>query len=84
VIMASQNEEEIRLEENPNQGLPKEPRHNNKGSSTTQVLETTRNLILELQVFKEDNEKLKKRKGRLEINKRNVVAQPINKEESKR
>jgi hypothetical protein len=38
VIMASQNEEEITLEENPNQGLPKEPRHNNKGSSTTQVL----------------------------------------------
>jgi hypothetical protein len=60
VIMAAQNEEEIRLEENPEQGPPKEPRQNSEGSSTTQVLETMRNLIVELQVFKADNEKLKK------------------------
>jgi hypothetical protein len=55
--MATQNEEEIRLEANPEQGLPKEPRKNSEGSSATQVLETMRNLIMELQVFKEDNEK---------------------------
>ena len=58
--MSSPNEDEIRPEENPNQGLPKELGNNNKGSSSTQVLETMKNLIVELQVFKEDNEKLKK------------------------
>jgi hypothetical protein len=60
VIMAAQNEEEIRLEENLDQGPPGEPRQNSEGSSTTQVLETMRNLIVELQAFKADNEKLKK------------------------
>jgi hypothetical protein len=58
--METQNEEEIRLEENPNQGPLKELGHNNEGISTTQILETMRNLIVELQVFKADNEKLKK------------------------
>jgi hypothetical protein len=58
--MAAQNEEEIRLEENPDQGPPREPGKNSEGSSATQVLETMRNLIVELQVFKADNEKLKK------------------------
>jgi predicted ATP-dependent serine protease len=58
--MAAQNEEEIRHEENPNQGPPKEPGQNSEGSSATQVLETMRNLIVELQAFKADNEKLKK------------------------
>jgi len=66
--MSVQNEEEIRSEENPNQGHPKEPGHNNEGSSTTQVLETMKNFIMELQVFKEDNEKLKKeQEDQLEI-----------------
>jgi hypothetical protein len=60
VIMATQNEKEITLEKNLDQGLPKEPRHNIEGSSSTKVLETMRNFILELQVFKEDNEKMKK------------------------
>jgi hypothetical protein len=31
--MLAQNEEEIISKENPNQGLPKEPGHNNEGSS---------------------------------------------------
>jgi hypothetical protein len=60
VIMAAQNEAEIRLEENPEQRPPEEQRQNSDGSSPTEVLETMRNLIVELQVFKEDNEKLKK------------------------
>jgi hypothetical protein len=58
--MAAQNEEEIILEENPDQGPPKEPGQNNEGISVTQVLETMRNLIVELQAFKVDNEKLKR------------------------
>jgi hypothetical protein len=83
VIMATQNEEEIRLEENPDQGPPKEPRQNNEGSSTTQVLETMRNLIMELQVFKADNEKLKKaQEDQQEINE--MLLQHSNKEDPKR
>jgi hypothetical protein len=39
---------------------PGDPRLNSDGSSPTKVLETMRNLIVELQVFKADNEKLKK------------------------
>jgi hypothetical protein len=58
--MEAQNEEEIRLQENRNQGPPKEPRQNSEGISSTQVLETIKNLIVELQVFKADHEKLKK------------------------
>jgi len=46
--MATKNEEEIRLEENPEQGPTREPGCNSDGSSTTQVLETMRNLIVEL------------------------------------
>jgi hypothetical protein len=60
VIMAAQNEAEIRLEENPEKRPPEEQRQNNDESSPTEVLETMRNLIVELQVFKADNEKLKK------------------------
>jgi hypothetical protein len=58
--MATQNEAEIKLEENPEQIPPEELRQSSDGSSPTKVLETMRNLIVELQVFKEDNEKLKK------------------------
>jgi hypothetical protein len=58
--MVTQNEEEIRLEENPDKGPPKEPGNNSEGILDTQVLETMLNLIVELQVFKTDNEKLKK------------------------
>jgi hypothetical protein len=58
--MASQEGEEIRMEGNPKQGPPRDPRQNSDGSSPTEVLETMRNLIVELQVFKADNEKLKK------------------------
>jgi hypothetical protein len=85
--MSAQNEEEIRPEENPNQGLPKEPGHNNEGSSTTQVLETMKNLIVELQVFKEDNEKMKKaQEDQLEINEmllRSIVTKRIPKNNDK-
>jgi hypothetical protein len=58
--MSTKNEEEIRPEEKPNQGLHKEIGNNHKGNSTTQVLKTMKNLIMELQVFKVDNKKLKK------------------------
>jgi len=60
VIMAAQNEEEIRLEENLDQGPLNEHVHNNEGSSATHVLETMRNLIVELQISKSNNEKMKK------------------------
>jgi hypothetical protein len=58
--MAAQEGAKIRMEENPQQGPPGDPRQNSDGSSPTEVLETMRNLIVELQVFKADNEKLKK------------------------
>jgi hypothetical protein len=58
--MAAQDEAEIRLEENPEQRPPEDQRQNSDRSSPTEVLETMRNLIVELQVFKADNEKLKK------------------------
>jgi hypothetical protein len=58
--MAAQEGAEIRMEGNPYQGPPGDPRHNSDGSTPTEVLETMRNLIVELQVFKADNEKLKK------------------------
>jgi hypothetical protein len=61
--MATQNEAEMTLED------PKEPRQNSEGSSPTEVLETMKNLIVELQVFKEDNEKLKKVAKRIAGNK---------------
>jgi hypothetical protein len=81
------NEEEIRLEENPNQGPPKEPGQNSEGSSATQVLETMRNLIVELQVFKADNEKLKKaHEDQQEINEvllRSIVTKKIPKDNDK-
>jgi hypothetical protein len=60
LIMAAQDEAEIRLEENPGQRPPEDQRQNSDGSSPTEVLETMRNLIVELQVFKAHNEKLKK------------------------
>ena len=58
--MSSRNREGGRPERNHNQELPRDPKHHNEGSSTTQVLETMRNIIVELQVFKDDNEKLEK------------------------
>jgi hypothetical protein len=58
--MAAQDDAEIRLDGNPEQRHPEEPRQNSDRSSPTEVLETMRNLIVELQVFKADNEKLKK------------------------
>jgi hypothetical protein len=60
LIMAAQDDAEIRIEGNLEQRLPVDPRQNSEGSSPTEVLETMRNLIVELQVFKADNEKLKK------------------------
>jgi len=58
--MEAENDEEIRLGENPEQGPSKQPGQNKEGSSTTQVLEKMRNLIVELKIFKSDIEKLKK------------------------
>jgi hypothetical protein len=58
VKMSAKNEGD-RPEGNQNQELPRDPEHNSEGISTT-LLETLRNLIVELQVFKENNEKLKK------------------------
>ena len=58
--MEAQNEAKIGLEENLEKITPEEQRQNNDISSPTEVLETMRNLIMELQVFKADNEKLKK------------------------
>jgi hypothetical protein len=58
--MAAQEGAEIRMEENPQQGPPRYMRQNSDGSSPIELLETMRSLIVELQVFKADNEKLKK------------------------
>ena len=44
----------------PQKRPPVNPRQNNDESSPMEVLETMRNLIVELQVFKANNEKLKK------------------------
>ena len=46
--MAAQEGAEIGMEENPQQGSPGDPRHSSDGSSPTEVLETMRNLIVEL------------------------------------
>jgi hypothetical protein len=67
--METQDDVEIRLDGNPEQGLPENQRQNSDGSSPAEVLETMRNLIVELQVFKADNEKLKKaQQGQQQIN----------------
>jgi hypothetical protein len=58
--MATQEGAEIKMEGNSQQGPPGDPRQNSDGSSPREVLETMRNLIIELHVFKADNEKLKK------------------------
>jgi hypothetical protein len=58
--MTAQDDAEIRMGENPQQGPPRDPRQNNDDSLPKEVLETMRNLIVELQIFKADNEKLKK------------------------
>jgi hypothetical protein len=85
--MSAHNEEEIIFEENHNQGLPKEPRHNSEGISATQVLETMNKHIVELQVFKADNEKLKKaQEDQLEINEmllHSIVTKKIPKDNDK-
>ena len=60
IIMVAQEGAEIKMEGNPQQGPPGDPRQNSDGISPTEVLETLRNLIVELQIFKADNEKLKK------------------------
>jgi hypothetical protein len=58
--MVAQEGIEIRIEGNTQEGPLGDPRQNNDGSSPTEVLETMRNLFVELQVFKADNENLKK------------------------
>jgi len=67
--MSAHNEEEDRLEGNTNHELPRDLEHDNEGILATQVLEAMRNLIVELEAFKEDNKKLKKaHEDQLEIN----------------
>jgi hypothetical protein len=84
--MAAQEGAEIRMEENPQQGPPGDLRQNSDGSSPTEVLETMRNLIVELQVFKADNEKLKKaQQEQQEINEvllRSIVTKKIPKDDN--
>jgi hypothetical protein len=58
--METQDEAEIRLEENPEKRPPEDQRQNSDEISPTEVLEMMRNIVVELQVFKADNEKLKK------------------------
>jgi hypothetical protein len=60
VTMLPHNREEGRLECINNQEPPRNRKHQSESNSTTQVLETMRNLIMELQIFKDDNENLKK------------------------
>jgi hypothetical protein len=58
--MVAREGTKIRMEGNLQQGPPGDPRQNSDGISPTEVLETMRNLIVELQFFKADDEKLKK------------------------
>ena len=46
--MAAQNDAEIRMEGNPEQEPHGDPRHKSDERSPTEVLETMRNLIVEL------------------------------------
>jgi hypothetical protein len=46
--MVAQEGAKIKIEGNPQQGPPGDPRQNSDGSSPTEVLETMRNLIVEL------------------------------------
>ena len=46
--MAAQDDAEIRMEGNPEQGPHGDARHNSDGSYPMEVLETMRNLIIEL------------------------------------
>jgi hypothetical protein len=55
--MSTQNGEENNHEGNVNQ---QNPEQKSESSSTTQVLETMRSLIVELHTFKDDNEKIKR------------------------
>jgi hypothetical protein len=84
--MAAQDDAEIRIDGNPEQRLPENQRQNSDGSSPTEVLETMRNLIVELQVFKADNEKLKKaQQEQQEINEvllRSIVTKKIPKDDN--
>jgi hypothetical protein len=58
--MATHDNVENKMEGNPQQRPPGDTRQNIDGSSPTKVLETMRNLIVELKIFKADNEKSKK------------------------
>jgi len=84
--MAAQDDAEIRLDVNPEQGPPKDQRQNSDRSSPTEVLETIRDLIVELQAFKADNKRLKKAQHeQWEINEvllRSIVTKKIPKDEN--
>jgi hypothetical protein len=60
--MAAQEGAEIRMEENPQQGHPRDLRQNSDGSSPTEVLETMRNLIVTNKISKYDNHEEEVRK----------------------
>jgi hypothetical protein len=84
--MAAQDDAEIRVEGNVEQRPHGDPRQNSDGSSPMEVLETMTNLIVELQVLKENNEKLKKaEQEQQEINEvmlRSIVTKKIPKEDN--
>jgi hypothetical protein len=48
LIMEAQEGVEIRMEGNLQQGPPRDPRQNSDGNSPMELLETMRNLIVEL------------------------------------
>jgi hypothetical protein len=58
--MAAQDDTKIRLDGNLEQGTPEDQRQNSDRNSPTKVIETIRGLIVELQAFKADTERLKK------------------------
>jgi len=84
--MAARDDIEMRIDGNLEQRLSENWRQNSDGSSRTEVLETMRNLIVELQVFKADNEKLKKaQQEQQEINEvllHNIVTKKILKDDN--
>jgi hypothetical protein len=84
--MAAQDDAEIRVEGNVEKRPHGDLRQNSDGSPPMEVLETMTILIVELQVLKENNEKLKKaEQEQQEINEvmlRSIVTKKIPKEDN--
>jgi len=60
VTTAVNDNREIGIDGTPDERPPENQRKNSDESSPTEVLETMMNLIVKMQIFKDDNEKLKK------------------------